>query len=388
MDRERDVYHSTRPDGRFLSTLGFSHLRLRTGTPKLRFDPAMPVDELPEWRREVQTRLRALMTFPDVPPQPAPVKLWGEPRDGYELQKWETYPEPGSVVPLLMLVPNGVSVKRPAPAVLCFPGSASSKEVLAGEPELHPATHRKYPEHNKMAWHYAQAGLVAIAVENPGTAELADDITGSVGAQRNCLSVDLISDGRSYLGLSVFQKMHVLEWARTLPCVDADRVALSGHSLGTEPAMVMAAIDDRVSALVFNDFLCNCRQRIVVESVPGDTKRHWVGGLWHLVPGLLEWVDFPDILAAVAPRPLIITEGGVTAGLQRLQEAYTRLDAQESFEFHYYPKYADPASRRDGEEMPEGIPLEEYFEYANVDAPNHYFKEHLAVPWLTRMLKP
>lgn len=30
--------------------------------------------------------------------------------------------------------------------------------------------------------------------------------------------------------------------------------------------------------------------------------------------------------------------------------------------------------------------MEEFFVYANVDAPNHCFKENLAVPWLDAVL--
>jgi len=385
MEKAR-LYRSNRTDGRFLNTLGFSHYRLKTTSPNLAFDSHLSADLFTDWQERVRQKLRELMAFPDVGETPLPQQLWEEPRDGYVLQKWETYPEPGCVVPLLMLVPLSATTEKPAPGVMCFPGSASSKEVLAGEPELNSATHRKLPEHNRMAWWYAREGMVAVAVENPGTAELADDIEGAIGRQRNCLSVDLISTGRNYVGLSVFQKIHILEWLRTLPFIDTERLALSGHSLGTEPAMIMAALDTSIRALVFNDFLCNNRQRIIAESVRGDCNRHWVGGLWHLVPGLLQWVDFSDILAAVAPRPLIITEGGVTRELHRVRDAYRLSDAEGNFTFHYYPKYSAAENRLDAYEMPEGLTLEEYFEYANVDAPNHYFKEHLAVPWLKRFL--
>ena len=53
-----------------------------------------------------------------------------------------------------------------------------------------------------------------------------------------------------------------------------------------------------------------------------------------------------------------------------------------------YPKYSDPSARRDGEEIPEGLNRESWFEYANVDAPQYYFKGDVAVPWLAKVLKP
>ena len=217
MPQER-TYQSHRADGRFVSTLGFSHHRLKSEQPKLAFDPAMPPEAWADWRAAVRDRFRSLMRLPELPPQIAPKRLWSEPREGYTLEKWETFPEPGAVVPLLLLVPDGATADRPAPAVMCFPGSAATKESLAGEPELHAAVKPRFPEHNRMAWWYAKAGMVAVAMENPGTGETADDLDQDVNRQRNCLAVDLIASGRSYLGLSVSQKIHRARLARLAGC--------------------------------------------------------------------------------------------------------------------------------------------------------------------------
>ena len=384
------MYRTDRPDGRYLSTMGFSHGLMRDLKPQLAFDPNLSARELPAWQERVRAKLRELMAFPDVPKPPGPKQLWSEPRDGYRLEKWESYPEPGCAVPLLMLVPDGVSAANPCRAVLCFPGSQTSKELLAGEPELSPEQKRnRHRAHNQMALWYARAGMVAVVMDNPSTAELAESVVDwqNVDRGRDALSTELIFMGRNYLGLSVFQKMHILEWVRGLDFVDAARVAVSGHSLGTEPAMVMGALDTGIKAVVFNDFLCNNQQRFVVQGLPEDGVWSAENRLWHLVPGLLKWFDFPDLLAAVAPRHLLISEGGVTFYLNRLRRAYDVLDASENYQVCYYPKYRTPEDRKhDSEQMPEGLTDEEYYEYANVDVPNHYFKEDVAVPWLSDVL--
>ena len=54
-----------------------------------------------------------------------PVILDEERRDGYLLQRWEIYPDPDSIVPMLMLVPDTAIRKSPAPGVLCLPGKGS-----------------------------------------------------------------------------------------------------------------------------------------------------------------------------------------------------------------------------------------------------------------------
>ncbi len=38
-------------------------------------------------------------------------------------------------------------------------------------------------------------------------------------------------------------------------------------------------------------------------------------GVYVYVPGMLEWFDFFDLNAALAPRPYILTEGGRTRDL-------------------------------------------------------------------------
>ena len=383
------TFHTSRTDGRFLSTMGFCHRYMESHKPKLAFDPDDPPADWDQWETDVRSKLRGLMCLPNILEQPHPERCTSEPRLGYTLERWEAYPEPGSVVPFLVLIPDGIDESNPGAAVLCFPGSASSKELLAGEPELSPKQpENKHPEANQMGLWYAKAGMVAIIVENPGTAELDETpLDGhSVNTGRDKLCGELLMFGRHYLGLSVFQKLHILEWAKSLPIVSADRIALSGHSLGTEPAMLMSVLDPDVKALVFNDFLCKNQTRYVTAAKPESSWRH-NNPLWHIVPGLLEWFDFPDLLSAFAPRPLIITEGGAAAHLHLVAKAYEMRQAGENYEFHYYPKYQAKSSRlHDFEPVPKGLSIEEWFEYVNVDVPNHNFKPDLAVPFLQKHL--
>ncbi len=396
LDIEREkIIRSERPDGRHVSTRGFIQHLLRSADPKLAFDPEFTPEELEGWQVRVRAKLRELMSFPEVPPQPAPEKLWAKDRDGYVLEKWEAHPEPGSVVPFLVLIPDGVGPDRPAPAVMCFPGSSGTKENLAGEPPLHPSfktngrSHDgwRHAERNQQALQFAKAGLIAVAVDHPGNGELSDlaKHRGTTVDDRYTLARYLIDLGRNYIALSVFQKRHILEWLRGQPFVDASRIALSGHSLGTEPLLVMAVLDPDINAIVWNDFLCPNLERAKVSTKPNSKgvrpRANWLG---HCVPDMWEWFDYPDLVAAFAPRPLILTEGGPTRSLNLVRKAYEIAGAPKNVSVHYYPKYSDPADRHDGEPIPEGLDQAGWFEYANVDAPHHYFKGYLAIPWLTK----
>lgn len=373
------TFVSGRKDGRFVQTAGFLQSYMKDLRPKLAFDPQMKPKDFPAWRRAVREKLLELMCFPeDIPEQPRPKKLWTEKREGYELQKWEAYPEPFSVVPFLVLIPDGVSPQSPAPAVMCFPGSTSSKESLAGEPELDtgkPSPKRHWAT-NKQALFYSQKGLVSVAVENPATNETASPLR-----DRGKMSDCALWMGRNYLGVSVFQKACILEWLSKLSLVDPNRIATSGHSLGSNPADILGILyPDLVKAVIHNDFVCNWHERAIAGNCMPS------GGPHHTVPGLFKWFDHTDLEASLAPRPLLFTEGGRTNQIDRIRQAYTMLGAEDKINVFYYAKYATPAQRPfDGKEIPDGVTMDEYFQYANVDPTEHRFRPERAVPWLARV---
>lgn len=349
--------------------------------PRLAFDPKMKPEDFPAWREAVRAKLQELMGFPEgFEPQPEPQRLWSKQRDGYRLEKWEAYPEPFSVVPYLMLIPDGISTQSPGPAAMCFPGSTSSKELLAGELERNgkPSTHR-WASRNQMALEYTRQGIITVAMENPATNELDDPVRPGRGPE---LIMNSLWVGRPYEGISVFQKLCVLRWLQQQPYVDAGRIAVSGHSLGAKPALILGVLDPTLKAVVWNDGITSWRERAVA------TNLHRIGG-WHYVPGMLAWFDYhPDLEAALAPRPFLATEGGRGPILDRIREAYRLLGAPDQVKIVHFPEFATPDKRPfDGEDMPTGgAPYDELFPYFNMNPAQHYFKGSVAVPWLAKVL--
>ena len=227
-----------------------------------------------------------------------------------------------------------------------------------------------------MALHYTRQGIVTVAVDNPGTCETADPIR----PERHELSMHAIWAGRSYEGISVFHKLCILGWLKRQPFVDPSRIATSGHSLGAKPALVIGALDPSINAVVWNDFTSNWRVRAVVENLQRVAIHQYV-------PGILPWFDYTDLMASLAPRPLLITEGGRTRDIDRVRDAYRLMGAEDKIDVTYYPKFATPDKRPfDDVDLPEGLTPAEYLEYANVDVPMHSFKPEVAAPWLAGVL--
>lgn len=376
-----------RQDGRFQSSRGTVQYMLKRMKPTYAFDPLFTPVEFKEWQSGLRAAMKELMHFPEIADLPAPVRIKTVRRDGYRVEKWESYPLPGSVVPYLVLIPDGVDPGHKAPAVLCIPGFGGSKEGLAGENEgdydliSFPAESVKK---NAMALHYVKRGLVAVVVDNPSCAELSDN------GHFDYLNTSriLLEMGWSYLGLSAYQDWNILSWMKELDFVNKDRLIVSGFSLGTEPLMVLGTLDPSIYAFVYNDFLCRTLERILVMTKP-DPKgiRPFPNSIEHLIPGFLTQFDFPDLVAALAPRPVICTEGGLDRDFDLIRKAYEISGKPDYFTYYHYKKFADPKDRKQIEKVPEGIDRDTYFNLVNVDPENHYFKEEWVLPWIDKILK-
>ena len=376
-----------RQDGRFQSTRGTVQYMLKQMKPAYAFDPSFTPAEFKEWQSGLRTAMKELMHFPEIADLPAPVCIKTVQRDGYRVEKWESYPLPGSVVPYLVLIPDGVDPGHKAPAVLCIPGFGGSKEGLAGETEGDYEL-TSFPvepvKKGAMALHYVKRGLVAVAVDNPSCAELSDN------GHFDYLNTSriLLEMGWSYLGLTAYQDWNVLSWMKELDFVNKDRLIVSGFSLGTEPLMVLGTLDPSIYAFVYNDFLCRTLERILVMTKP-DPKgiRLFPNSIEHLIPGFLTQFDFPDLDAALAPRPVICTEGGLDRDFDLIRKAYEISGKPDHFTYYHYKKFVDPKDRKQIEQVPEGIDRDTYFNLVNVDPKNHYFKEEWVLPWIDKVLK-
>lgn len=356
---------------------------MKARTPSLQFNPDATPEDMDHWRRSMSQAMTELMRHPAAPAaEPKLVKTVQ--RDGYRIERWESYPIENSMVAFYMLVPDGVDASNPAAAALCIPGFGQTKELLAGEEERNfnlsgaSGTARQA----SMAQILAKHGMVAVAVDNPSCGELSDNgVFDYLTTSRFLLEM-----GWSYLGLASWQDKVILDWMKTRPEIKRDRIVVSGFSLGTEPLMALGLIDSEIYAFIYNDFMCRTRERILVMNAPNEKgERPFPNSIEHLIPEFLNRFDFPDIVAALSPRPVICTEGGMDRDFNIIAKAYEKAGAPDAFEAHHYAKFADPSQRLQLDSLPAGIDRSTFFRMANVDPPHHYFKAEHVLPWLAKL---
>ena len=180
--------------------------------------------------------------------------------------------------------------------------------------------------------------------------------------------------------------MQVLDWMKQDKGIRADRILVSGFSLGTEPLMVLGVLDKSIYGFVYNDFLCQTQERACVMTRPSaNGYRPFPNSIRHLIPNFWKYFNFPDLVACLAPRPLILTEGGLDRDLELVRAAYRLSGHPDAVEVHHYAKFADPQSRQNLSALPEGLDRDTYYRLVNVDGANHYYKNEFVFPWLKKI---
>jgi cephalosporin-C deacetylase-like acetyl esterase len=89
--------------------------------------------------------------------------------------------------------------------------------------------------------------------------------------------------------------------------VDAQRIAATGMSMGCTRSWWLAAIDDRVKALV--GVACFTRYTDLIAH--GNLRMH---GIYYFVPGVFKHFDTEAIYALAAPRPMLMLSGDQDGG--------------------------------------------------------------------------
>lgn len=295
--------------------------------------PEWPLPEtLEEWtdERREETReilIRQLGDLPLRPDVPRVRILSIEQHDGYTLERFEFHNGVDMIVPGILMIPD--ELEDPAPAIVGLHGHGSSKESIGG-------THVESSQH--VGPDLVREGYVVAAIDSyfngerigKGPAGTSEDKRQQEWSQfklHNWL-------GRTLWGLMLRDEQMLLDYLETRPEVDADRIAATGMSMGATRSWWLAAIDDRIRAIV--SVACFTRYTELIQN--GALRSH---GIYYFVPGILKHFDTEAIYSLVAPRPMLQLSGDQDAG------APTRgIEVLEEKLAHMYKLYGEEENFR------------------------------------------
>ncbi len=130
----------------------------------------------------------------------------------------------------------------------------------------------------------------------------------------------------------IWDGMRGIDYLLTRSEVDSERIGCAGHSGGGTLTRFISALDERVRCAAVNEGGAGDRWPVTVEPGsplgPSDVEQ-------NLFPAALLGVDFSDLLAAVAPRALLITVENNTPSFDRavaeVRARYRLFGAPEKF---------------------------------------------------------
>jgi dienelactone hydrolase len=110
-----------------------------------------------------------------------------------------------------------------------------------------------------------------------------------------------LSRGYTPAGVEVWNAMRALDWLETRPEVDAARIGVTGLSGGGVMTQYLAALDERVAAAAPSCSTYTIGSQAALNLVPRQCDCTFFPNVYQM--------DFPEVLALIAPRPLLILGG-------------------------------------------------------------------------------
>ncbi|HKB37477.1 MAG TPA: alpha/beta hydrolase family protein [Gemmataceae bacterium] len=265
----------------------------------------LPTD-LEQWQNKdrARTRQTLLRYLGEMPARPDPRKvkvLSKEEHDGYTLERFEFHNGVDMVVPGVILIPK--ERKGAVPAIIALHGHGSSKESVCTDAKnaqlVGPALARRG---------YVVAAIDAcFSGERVGKGPAGPKLDKGAYPQELSLFKLYLWQGRTLWGMMLREEQCLIDYLQTRAEVDPKRIGVTGMSMGCTRSWWLAAIDDRIQAVVG----VACFTRYTELIAHGNLRKH---GIYYFVPGVLAHFDTEAIHALVAPRPMLQLSGDQDGG--------------------------------------------------------------------------
>ena len=240
----------------------------------------------------------------DLPPRPAPSKvrtLSREDRDEYVLERFEFHNGVDSLVPGILLIPKKRDGR--APAIIGLHGHGGSCETICTDVDNPQCVG---PD-------LARRGFIVAAIDTYFCGARArkprkDWPQRYRHADEGTLFRLYLWQGRTLWGMMQRDQQCLIDYLQSREEVDPDRIGVTGMSMGGTGSWWLAAVDDRISAVVGVAGFTRYEQLIAHN----NARLH---GVYYYVPGILKHFDTEAIYSLVAPRPMLMLSGDQDGGL-------------------------------------------------------------------------
>jgi len=273
----------------------------RSIKPSLSFQ-AKNREEFETWKKALISKVRELLgELPEKAPL-TPELYSREEKERYIREKWVIQTEKNCYMPLYLLIPKISRGKLPA--ILCCHGhGAYGKDAVAG---VHFNNPQRITQMRELNYNYgeqmAERGYITIIPDWRSFGERVGYGVNSFPGRDTC-NVHFIQHlilGRTLLGANIFDGMRAIDFLLTREEVDPGRIGCMGLSFGGTMTTYLTLLDERIKC---GDIICyaTTTEHYAINRI------NFCGS--QLVPYLYKYADIGDIMAAIAPKPLLIESG-------------------------------------------------------------------------------
>lgn len=149
---------------------------------------------------------------------------------------------------------------------------------------------------DRILW-YPRNGIACLALDPHGFGE----IPGLHHGTQELARLDWLSHGYTPAGLETWTAMRLVDWLRQRPEIKPDALGVTGISGGGVMSFFLAALDERLAAAAPSCSAYTIGSQAALGLVPDQCDCTFYPNFHQL--------DFPEVAALIAPRPLLITAG-------------------------------------------------------------------------------
>jgi len=268
-------------------------------------------------------------------------------------------------VPAYVLIPKGRKGPRPGIVDLHSHGGmfVYGKEKVMPMPEGDPSSITAYRQRNyegrSTSLELCRRGYVVVSIDCFYFGErrtIFDDDLKKYGWDRSkyspsdvtylngrseegegILARSLFWAGTTWQGVAHWDDIRTVDYLLSRPEVDSARIGCLGISMGGDRTDYLAGLDERIKCAVSVGWMSTLRPMIKKHV---DTHSYI-----HFLPGLTHFLDLPDLLGCMAPKPLMVLQcskdelyplEGMKEAVDKLTAIYAKAGAASMFRGRFY----------------------------------------------------
>ncbi len=319
--------------------------------------------EFEEFKHHSREKVREILLYKPKPVDPNPEVLSRTDLGDVIREKIVFSTTPEFRVPAYVHIPKGLT--GPAPAIIDLHSHGGmyvfGKEKVSDLGKNHPAMqeyHERVYNGRATGTALARLGYVVITIDAFmfGERRTILDTDLKYGFDRSHYSFDdvkylnkkcyakettlvksLVYAGMTWPGVVVWDDIRTVDYLLTRPEVDPKRIGCNGISMGGYRSLFLAGLDERIAAANVAGFMST-----VEEMTHSRIDTHsWV----HFAPTLHRYLDLPDVVSMMAPKPLLVqqcngddlyTPKGMKDSVDKISAIYQKAGAEGSFSGKFY----------------------------------------------------